>query len=78
VKSILEKSVNKQTGEVNKPGTTEKVAFTELCVSGGTISAPNAVELAEKTKAAKASSKAIWREAGAGKIKTNLARQPRA
>jgi subtilisin family serine protease len=78
VKSIMEKSVNKQTGEVNKPGTTEKVAFTELCVSGGTVSAPNAVELAEKTKPAKASSKAIWRKAGAGKSKTNLARQPRA
>jgi hypothetical protein len=42
------------------------------------VSAPNAVELAEKTKPAKASSKAIWREAGAGKSKTNLARQPRA
>jgi cell wall-associated protease len=67
IKKIMTESVIKQTGDVKKPGTTEKVAFSELCVSGGIVSAPNAVELAEKTKAKK-SKKAAWREAGAGKI----------
>lgn len=79
VKSILEKSVIKQDGEVLKPGSaTEKVKFTELCVSGGIISAPNAVELAEKTPKAKKPKKAIWREAGNGKLKKNLGKEPRA
>ncbi|MCC7246322.1 MAG: S8 family serine peptidase [Saprospiraceae bacterium] len=78
VKSIMEKSVNQQSGEVFKPGTTEKVAFTELCVSGGTVSAINAVEMAEKTKAKK-NKKAVWRDAGMGKLKKNtMAKQPRA
>ncbi len=66
VKSIMEKSVIKQEGEVYKPGTTEKIAFTELCVSGGVVSAVNAVEMAEQTKAKK-NKKAVWREAGMGK-----------
>ena len=66
VKDIMEKSVTKQEGEVYKPGTTEKVAFTELCVSGGIVSAVSAVEMAEKTKAKK-NKKAVWREAGMGK-----------
>jgi subtilisin family serine protease len=79
VKKIMEKSVIKQDGEVLKPGsTTEKIKFTELCVSGGIISAPNAVELAEKTPKGKKSKKAIWREAGSGKLKKNLAKSPRA
>jgi subtilisin family serine protease len=69
VKSIIQNSVIKQDGEVIKPGTTEKVKFSELCVSGGIISAPNAVTMAEKTKPAKANKKAIWREAGMGKPK---------
>ncbi len=78
VKSILEKSVVKQDGEVLKPGSSsEKVKFSELCVSGGTISATNAVELADKTKGKKVK-KAIWREAGNGKLKKNLAKEPRA
>jgi len=78
VKSILEKSVVKQDGEVLKPGsTTEKVKFSDLCVSGGTISATNAVEMADKTKGKKVK-KAIWREAGSGKLKKNLAKDPRA
>ena len=78
VKSIMEKSVMKQNGEVNKPGSTDKVKFTELCVTGGTVSATNAVALAEKTKAAKKSKTAVWREAGTGKLKKNLAKEPRA
>lgn len=78
VKNIMEKSVVKQDGEVNKPGSTDKVKFTELCVTGGTVSATNAVALAEKTKAAKKPKKAVWREAGSGKLKKNLAKEPRA
>lgn len=67
VKDIMINSVAKQDGQVTKPGTTEKVAFTELCVSGGIVSATNAVALAEKTKGKKVK-KAIWREAGMGKV----------
>lgn len=78
VKHIMESSVIKQDGDVIKPGTTEKVKFTELCVSGGIVSATNAVAMAEKTKPAKASKKAIWREAGMGKPKKNLSKEPRA
>lgn len=78
VKSILEKSVVKQDGEVLKPGSSsEKVKFSDLCVSGGTISATNAVAMADKTKGKKVK-KAIWREAGTGKLKKNLAKEPRA
>lgn len=66
VKDIMEKSVTKQEGEVTKPGTTEKVAFSELCVSGGAVNAVGAVEMAEQTKAKK-NKKAVWREAGMGK-----------
>ena len=66
VKSIMEKSVIKQEGEVYKPGTTDKIAFTELCVSGGVVSAVNAVEMADTTKGKK-NKKAVWREAGMGK-----------
>jgi len=78
VKHIMETSVVKQDGEVIKPGTTEKVKFSELCVSGGTVSATNAVAMAENTKAAKKSKKAIWREAGLGKPKKVLGKEPRA
>ncbi|MFN0214446.1 MAG: S8 family serine peptidase [Saprospiraceae bacterium] len=78
VKHIMENSVVKQDGEVNKPGTTDKVKFTELCVSGGTVNATNAVMMAEKTKAAKKSKKAIWREAGMGKPVKNMGKEPRA
>lgn len=66
VKSIMEKSVTPQEGEVYKPGTTEKVSFTELCVSGGAVNTVGAVALAEQTKAKK-NKKAVWREAGMGK-----------
>lgn len=65
VKSIMEKSVVKQEGEVYRPGSTEKVPFSSLCASGGIVSSVQAVEMAEKTKAKK-NKKAIWREAGKG------------
>ncbi|MEY3194033.1 MAG: hypothetical protein RIQ78_129, partial [Bacteroidota bacterium] len=78
VKSILEKSVVKQDGEVTKPGSTDKVKFTELCVSGGIISAPNAIEMAEKAPKSKKSKKAVWREAGNGKLSKNISKEPRA
>lgn len=65
VKSIMEKSVAKQEGEVYRPGSTEKVPFSSLCASGGIVSSVQAVEMAEKTKAKK-NKKAIWREAGKG------------
>jgi hypothetical protein len=74
----MEASVVKQDGEVIKPGTTEKVKFTELCVSGGTVSATNAVVMAEKAKPSKRSKKAIWREAGMGKNVKKLGKEPRA
>ncbi len=67
VRDILVQSVVKQEGEVYKPGTTDKVPFSELCASGGVVNAVNAVLLAEKTKSAKRNKKAIWREAGMGK-----------
>lgn len=67
VKDILINSVVKQDGEVNKPGSTDKVKFSELCVSGGIISATNAVSMANNTKAKK-SKKAIWQDAGMGKM----------
>lgn len=71
VKDILMKSVVKQEGEVNKPGsTTEKIKFSELCVTGGTVSATNAVALADKTSGKKVKS-AVWREAGMGKMPKN-------
>ena len=69
VKEIMEKSVAKQEGEVYKPGTTEKVKFSDICVSGGVVSATNAIAAADTTKAKK-NKKAVWREAGMGaKIK---------
>lgn len=67
VRNVMINSVVKQDGEVYKPGTTEKVKFSDICVSGGVVSATNAVSLADQTKAKKKSKKAIWREAGMGK-----------
>lgn len=66
VREVMVKSVVKQDGEVYKPGTTEKVPFSELCLSGGVVSATSAVTLADQTKAKK-NKKATWREAGMGK-----------
>jgi cell wall-associated protease len=67
VRSIMMQSVVKQDGEVFKPGTTEKVQFSELCASGGVVSTTNAVQMADKTKG-KPNKKAIWRDAGLGKM----------
>jgi subtilisin family serine protease len=68
VREVMMKSVVPQNdGEVFKPGSTEKVNFSELCASGGVVSTTNAVALAEKTKA-KRNKKAIWRDAGLGKM----------
>ncbi len=67
VRDIMVKSVVKQDGEVFKPGTTEKVKFSDLCISGGTVSATNAVTMADVTKAKK-NKKAIWQNAGMGKM----------
>lgn len=68
VREVMMKSVVPQNdGEVFKPGSTEKVNFSELCASGGVVSATNAVALADKTKA-KRNKKAIWRDAGLGKM----------
>jgi len=78
VKHIMENSVVKQDGEVVRPGSIDKVKFTELCVSGGTVSATNAVAMAEKTKPAKKSKKAVWRAAGMGKRIKSLGKEPRA
>ncbi len=68
VRELLIASAEKSDEMVYKPGTTEKVKFSDLSVSGGAISATNAVELAEKTKAKK-NKKAVWRDAGA-KVKS--------
>jgi subtilisin family serine protease len=68
VREVMMKSVVPQNdGEVFKPGSTEKVSFSQLCASGGVVSATNAVALADKTKA-KRNKKAIWRDAGLGKM----------
>lgn len=78
VRAVMIDSVVKQDGEVNKPGGTEKVKFSELCASGGTVSASNAVALAEKTKpeSRKKYKKAIWREAGTGAKRSGKAVTP--
>lgn len=78
VKEVMEKSVVKQTGEVNKPnpagGPPQKVAFSELCVSGGIVSGSQAVDMAEKV-APKKNKKAIWREAGKGDKMAKIKKQ---
>lgn len=76
VRDILVNSVVKQDGEVFKPGTTEKVKFSDLCVSGGVVSATNAVAMAEATKAKKANKNATWREAGGKATKSAKAVTP--
>ncbi len=67
VKDIMIKSVLPQEGEVTKPGSTDKIKFSELSVSGGIVSATNAIAMADKTKGKKVK-KATWREAGMGKM----------
>jgi subtilisin family serine protease len=69
VKDIMDNSVVKQEGEVLKPGSaTEKVKFSDLCLSGGIVSATNAIALADTTKGKKVK-KAIWRDALDPKMK---------
>jgi cell wall-associated protease len=47
VKYVIEKSVDRlDTVTVEKPGTKNKVCFTQLCASGGTVDAYNALKLA--------------------------------
>lgn len=70
VKEIMEKSVVKQEGEVYKPGSSDKVSFAELCVSGGIVSAVNAVAMADQVKGKKVKG-AIWQQAGMGKAPKN-------
>lgn len=67
VRQVMMESVVAQTGEVNKPGSTEKVKFSDLCVTGGTVSATNAIAKADTVKG-KRNKKAIWQEAGMGKV----------
>ncbi len=67
VRDILLRSVEKQEGEVYRPGSTQKVKFSDLCSSGGVVNAVNAVALAEKTDPARPNRKAVWRQASLGK-----------
>ena len=53
VKEIMMQSIDPITVKVLKPGTDEKVNFTDLAISGGTINALKAVKKAEKTKGKK-------------------------
>ncbi|TNE50359.1 MAG: peptidase S8 [Bacteroidetes bacterium] len=72
VREVMIESVVKQQGEVTKPGSTDKVPFSDLCASGGVVSATNAVALAEKTPVKKKNlknSKIVWRTAGKGELK---------
>ena len=54
VKEVLMESVNPQSGSFIEPGTKEdKVPFSKLCVSGGTVNAYNALKLAATMKGKK-------------------------
>jgi len=64
VRQILINTSVKSDDMVYKPGTTEKVKFSSLSVSGGVINAARAIEAAEKTKGKK-NKQAVWRTAGA-------------
>jgi len=57
VKNILMGTVTKQTHDVIKPGTSDKVPFTSLSVSGGVVNIENAVKKAMQTKGKKKVSK---------------------
>ena len=63
VKGVMMDACAKQEGKVTKPGTTEMVSFSELCVTGGIVSASKAVEAAAKVKG-KSVKLAKWRMAG--------------
>ncbi len=53
VKQIIMDTVVPVTYKVKTPGTDDKVAFSELCKTGGVVSAYKAVQLAAKTKGKK-------------------------
>jgi cell wall-associated protease len=63
VRDLLIASVSPETGEFIKPGTSEKVKFSELCSSGGSVSSTKAIAMAETTKGKKVKM-AKWRVAG--------------
>ncbi|MEM9823236.1 MAG: S8 family serine peptidase, partial [Bacteroidota bacterium] len=53
VKDILMETTVQQMQMVKKPGSEEKVAFSELCQTGGVVNAFSAVKMAMKTKGKK-------------------------
>jgi len=53
VKQIIMDSAVKQKGRYVKPGTKNKVSFSQLCVTGGIVNAYEALVLASKTKGKK-------------------------
>ncbi len=59
VKSILKESVIAVDYKVRKPGTSELVPMSDLCNTGGMVSAERAFELASKTKGKKKVSKTM-------------------
>jgi cell wall-associated protease len=65
VKDILISSNVAQAGKVYKPGTTEEVAMSELCVGGGTVNLFTASQVAAKTKGK--GKAAMWKKARSGK-----------
>ncbi len=66
VKDIIMQSSAPQTQKVKKPGSDDMVPFSELCQTGGVVSAYKAVKLANKTKGKKKMKK--------GKKKANVVR----
>jgi len=50
LKKVIEESVTKISEPVRKPGSTDMVPMTDLCISGGIINAYNAIKLAETIK----------------------------
>ncbi len=53
VKAIILQSAQPQKGKVLKPGTQEKVPFSQLCLTGGAVDLYKAILLAAKTKGKK-------------------------
>lgn len=61
VKDILVTSNVKQTGKVYKPGTTDLVEMSDICVGGGTVNLVTAATAASTTKGKGKSAK--WKTA---------------
>ena len=59
MKSILKESVVEVDFKVRQPGTSELAPMSELCNTGGMVSAERAFELASKTKGKKKIQKSI-------------------